>query len=155
MRVRPDACTTPHIQAATIARVWPGGFETVRLAGLVVPAGAQSRDEDLFYGLTAYAVTRRTHEIAIRAALGAERVDVVRMVLRHGMSLTIIGAVIGVVLAAGVSRLWGAWLRGVPPLDPATFVTAAALCVVIGLAACYVPARRAARVEPMVALRCD
>lgn len=71
------------------------------------------------------------------------------------MWLTIIGAVIGVALAAGVSRLWAAWLLGVPPLDPVTFATAAALSVLTGLAACYVPARRATRVDPMVALRCD
>jgi hypothetical protein len=105
------------------------------------------------YGVTAYAVMRRTREIGIRLALGAQRADVVGMVLREGMSLVAIGSVIGLMLAAGASRLLVRLLFGVPPIDPVTFGGAAALFAAIGLAACYVPARRATQIEAMEALR--
>jgi predicted permease len=105
------------------------------------------------YGVTAYAVTRRTREIGIRIALGAERADVVGMVLRQGMSLVVIGSAIGLILAAAASRLLTTLLFGIPPLDPVTFGGAALLFAAIGLAACYVPTRRATRINAMEALR--
>jgi putative ABC transport system permease protein len=105
------------------------------------------------YGLMAYTVTRRTREIGIRIAMGAQRTDVLRMVLRHGLSLVAIGSTIGLALAAGLSRLLVRLLFGVPPLDPVIFGGAAILFAAIGLAACYVPARRAVRINAIEALR--
>jgi putative ABC transport system permease protein len=107
------------------------------------------------YGVTAYAVTRRTREIGIRMALGARRADVVAMVLRQGIWLAVIGSTIGLLLAAGASRVLVGFLVGVAPLDPMVFGGAAALFAAVGLAACYVPARRATHVDPLAALRCE
>jgi ABC-type antimicrobial peptide transport system permease subunit len=86
-------------------------------------------------------------------ALGAQRADVVRMILRQGMRLAISGSAIGLLLAAGASQALGAFLFGVPPLDPAIFGGAAALFGCVGLTACYLPARRATTIDPLVALR--
>jgi predicted permease len=105
------------------------------------------------YGVAAYAVTRRTREIGIRMALGAGRADVVAMVLRQGLWLAVTGSVIGLLLAAGASQALGGFLFGIPPLDPAAFGFAAVLFALVGLAACYVPARRATRIDPLTALR--
>jgi predicted permease len=105
------------------------------------------------YGVTMYMVTRRTREIGIRMALGARRVDVVLMVLRQGMSLVVVGTIVGLILAAGASQVLSVLLFGIPPLDPVVFSAAAALFVITGIAACYVPARRATQIEPIVALR--
>jgi ABC-type antimicrobial peptide transport system permease subunit len=105
------------------------------------------------YGVTAHMVTRRTKEIGIRVALGAQRRNVIGMVLRQGMSLVGSGAVLGLILAAGISQLLGVFLFGIPPLQPIVFSAAAALFAGIGLVACYIPARRATRIEPMKALR--
>jgi predicted permease len=105
------------------------------------------------YGVTAYAVTRRTREIGIRLALGAQRADVLSMVLRQGLRLAAIGTGVGVVLAAAISRLLTSWLFGLPPMDPLTFVGAATLFVTTGLVACYVPAYRATQIDAMTALR--
>jgi len=105
------------------------------------------------YGVTAYAVTCRAREIGIRVAMGAQRSDIVGMVLRHGMWLVAIGSAIGLILAAAASRLLTRLLFGIPPIDPITFAGAATLFAVIGLAACYIPARRAVRVDPVEALR--
>src|SRR5258705_12292188 len=105
------------------------------------------------YGVTAYMVTSRTREIGIRIALGAQPLAVLRMVLRQGLALTLIGAAIGLVLAAGGSRLLGSLLFGVGATDPITFVGSAVLFLVIGLAACYAPARRATQIDAMEALR--
>jgi len=105
------------------------------------------------YGVAAYAVTRRTREIGIRMALGARRADVVAMVLRQGVWLAVIGSAIGLILAAGASRALVAFLFGIAPLDPVIFGGAAVLFAVVGLAACYWPARRATRIDPLTALR--
>jgi putative ABC transport system permease protein len=105
------------------------------------------------YGVTAYMVARRTREIGIRVALGAQRGDVVRMVLRQGMTLAGVGVLIGLMLAAGASQLLATLLFGVPPIDPVTFIGSTLLFVAIGLAACLVPARRAIRINAMEALR--
>jgi predicted permease len=105
------------------------------------------------YGVTAYTVTRRTREIGIRLAMGAQRSDVLLMVLKQGMALVMVGSAIGLLLAAASSRVLVRLLFGVPPLDPLTFAVAAVLLSVIGLAACYVPARRATRISAVEALR--
>lgn len=105
------------------------------------------------YGLLAYEVARRTREIGIRAALGAQNRDVLRLVGGQGLVLIVVGAVFGVAAAAGVTRSLRSLLFGVQPSDPITFLAVIALLLVVGLAACYIPARRATRVDPMVALR--
>jgi len=105
------------------------------------------------YGVTAYAVARRTREIGIRIALGARRTDVVRMVLQEGLSLTLIGAGVGLTLAGATSHVLAAFLFGIPPIDPLTFTGTTLLFVAIGVAACYVPIRRATRIDAMEALR--
>jgi putative ABC transport system permease protein len=105
------------------------------------------------YGVAAYAVTRRTREIGIRLALGAKPSDVVRMVVSQGMSLVAVGSLIGLITAAAASRLLAKLLFGLPRIDLMTFAGAAAAFAVIGLAACYVPARRAIEIDAMEALR--
>ena len=107
------------------------------------------------YGVTAYMVSSRTREIGIRMALGAERASVVRMVLRQGLTLTMIGAAIGLAVAAAASRLLGSLLFGVGATDPLTFIGSTLLFFVVGAAACYVPARRATAIGAMNALRYD
>jgi ABC-type antimicrobial peptide transport system permease subunit len=87
--------------------------------------------------------------------MGAQRSDIIGMVMRHGMGLVGLGAAIGLLLAAATSRLLTRLLFGVPPIDPLTFAGAASLFAAVGLLACYVPARRATRVDPLVALRCE
>jgi predicted permease len=105
------------------------------------------------YGLLSYEVTRRTREIGIRMAIGAQPTSVTRMVLGHGLSLAATGAVVGIAASLGVSRLVASMLFGVKPGDPATLLAVAAFLLVVALAACYLPARRATRVDPLVALR--
>jgi len=107
------------------------------------------------YGVTAYNVARRTREIGIRMALGAQRADVVRMVLGHGVILAIVGSAIGLLSAAVAGRVLSSFLLGVAPADAVTFVAAAGLFTLVGMAACYVPARRATRIDPVEALRYD
>jgi len=105
------------------------------------------------YGLLAYDVARRTREIGIRMAIGAQRGDVVGMVLRQGMLVTIVGVVIGAGGSFAAKRLLDTILYRVKPGDPITLASVTALLVVVALAACYLPARRATRVDPLVALR--
>lgn len=105
------------------------------------------------YGLISYSVSQRTREIGIRVALGAQQRDVMRLVLGQGAKLTAIGVVIGVAAALGLAQLMGSILYGVKATDPLTFVGVAIALAIVALAACYIPARRATRVDPMVALR--
>jgi predicted permease len=107
------------------------------------------------YGVIAYSVSRRTREIGIRMAIGADASEVARLVLRQGMSLTIVGLLIGWLLALAVSSLLGSLLVGVSSHDPYVFVAVTLMVAGISLLACYVPARRAARVDPLLALRQD
>jgi putative ABC transport system permease protein len=93
------------------------------------------------------------HEIGIRLALGAERRSILRMVLGQGVALVLIGASIGLAAAVGVSRSMAGVLYGIRPIDPATFVIVSALLVGVAVSACYLAARRAVRVNPMIALR--
>jgi putative ABC transport system permease protein len=107
------------------------------------------------YGLIAYGVSQRTHEIGIRMALGAPRGSVTRAVLRQGAWLAMTGLAIGIIAALGLTRLLETLLFGVSATDAATFGLVALLLAAVSLAAATIPARRAARVDPMVALRCD
>jgi predicted permease len=104
-------------------------------------------------GIVAYSVSQRTHEIGVRVALGASRSDVLRMVLGEGMRLTLAGLALGLLLAAPAARMISGFLLGLSAGDPAIFMGVVALLTLTGLLACYVPARRALRVDPMAALR--
>jgi len=105
------------------------------------------------YGVISYSVSRRTHEIGIRVALGATRRDILAAIVRQGLQLTTIGVVAGLVAAFGLSRLLRSVLFGVKPSNPGTFIAVSMLLVALALVATVIPARRATKVDPMVALR--
>ena len=105
------------------------------------------------YGAMAYAVSQRTHEIGIRTALGAQRRDVLRLVMRDGAKIALFGIAIGIAGAIALTRLMTSLLFEVKPTDPETFAVVTIVLAIVALAACYVPTRRAMRVDPMVALR--
>jgi predicted permease len=107
------------------------------------------------YGVTAQSVQQRVHEIGIRMALGASSSDVTRMILGQGLKLALTGIACGLLAAAAVSRGMAAILSTVKSSDPVTYVAVAAFFALVTLAACYIPARRGSRVDPIVALRCD
>jgi len=107
------------------------------------------------YGVVRYSVSQRTHEIGIRAALGARRSDIVRLVLGRGLWLIGAGLALGLAGAAGVTRLFGSLLFNVSATDPLTFLAVTLFLSSTVFAACWLPARRAARVDPVVAIRCD
>jgi putative ABC transport system permease protein len=107
------------------------------------------------YGVTSYSVNRRTREIGIRMALGADRGSVLRLVIRQGLVLTAAGIALGLALGAAGAQLLRSLLFGVSALDPVAFGGAALLFGAVAMAASYLPARRATRVDPMLALRAE
>jgi predicted permease len=141
--------------------------ETLRmerlLAKLVTLFGllAQQLASIGLFGVLAYAVSQRTHEIGIRMALGASQTDVMKMVIRQGMTLTVIGIALGLGGTYLLTRYLESWMQlsnmlyGINPNDPLTYGVMAVLLTVVALIACYLPARRATKVDPMIALRCE
>ena len=107
------------------------------------------------YGVVSYAVTRRRSEMGIRMALGAQQGDVLRMVLRQGMTPVFVGLCAGAVVALGIGQYIASLLFQVSPRDPVAFGTSAAMLLIVSAAACLIPARRATRVNPIDALRFD
>jgi putative ABC transport system permease protein len=105
------------------------------------------------YSVISYSVVERTREIAIRQALGARRGNILTLVLRQGVAIALAGIGFGIAAAAGLTRLLSSMLFGVKAIDMVTFFSAAALFLMVALAASYIPARRAAAIEPMAALR--
>jgi len=140
--------TMQQIVADSAAR---NGFYTTLLtifAGLALGLAAIG-----VYGLMAYSVQQRTQEIGVRMALGANPQRVRRMVVVHGIQIALVGVILGVGLTLGLTRLLSSLLYGVKPWDPVTIVFVAVLLSAVTLVATYLPARRASRVDPMVALR--
>ena len=107
------------------------------------------------YGVVAYSVGQRTQEFGIRMALGAQRSDVVRLVLTQGLKLALAGTAIGIAVALALSRVLRQFLFGVRPADPVTIIGVALLLTIVALAACWLPAFRASRIEPTQALRIE
>jgi predicted permease len=107
------------------------------------------------YGVISYFVGQRTQEIGIRMALGAQRGDILQLVLGEGTKMALLGAAVGVAASLGLTRLMARQLFGVSAHDPFTYVSVALLLMLVAIAACYIPARRAMRVDPMASLRCE
>lgn len=139
-------------QTQTIDRLLFGERLVARLSSLFGLLGLLLACIGL-YGLLSYEVARRTREIGIRAALGAQRRDVLRMVVKQGLVLVVFGSAAGIIASLAATRFLQSLLFGVRPTDPWTFAAVCALLMFVGMLACYIPARRATRVDPMVALR--
>jgi ABC-type antimicrobial peptide transport system permease subunit len=145
-----DIRTMPELVAATVA---PQRFNLLMLglfAGLSLLLAMIG-----IYSVMAYAVTQRRHEIGLRFALGAQRRDVMRLVVGQGMRLTLIGIALGLAGSFALTRLMSSLLYGVTATDPITFIMVSAILSAAAFAACYLPARRAATIDPMVALRSE
>jgi ABC-type antimicrobial peptide transport system permease subunit len=138
-----DDVLDQEVQPRQVQAMLLGGFAALALALACVG----------IYGVMAYLVTQRNHEIGLRMALGARPGSILRLVLARGALLTLTGAGMGIGAAMIVTRLMRSLLSGVTPMDPLTIAGAAILLTVVALAACYIPARRAMRVDPMEALR--
>jgi putative ABC transport system permease protein len=144
LRIRPmDAVISSALSRPRFNLLLLSSFAVVALALAAVG----------IYGVLAYLVTQRTREIGIRMALGARTADVLRLVLREGMAPVVIGGIVGMLAALAATRAIRTMLFGVTPLDAVSFAAAPAILAAVALLACYVPARRATRVDPLVALR--
>jgi putative ABC transport system permease protein len=143
-----DVKTMEEVRAISIS-VYSIGSATMTIFAIVALLLAAVG----IYGVMAFAVSQRTQEIGIRMALGARAFDVLKLVLRNGMSLAIIGAVIGILGAFAITRFMASLLFGVSPTDVVTFASVTAALLLVALLACYLPARRATKVDPLVALR--
>jgi putative ABC transport system permease protein len=141
------------LDAAIAATVAPQRFVAVLL--LFFAALALLLAMVGIYGVMSYSVAQRTQEIGIRIALGAQAPDVLKLIVGQGLMLALSGAAIGIAASIGLTRLMAGLLYGVSPTDPATYLVIGGLLVGVALMACYFPARRATRVDPMVALRCE
>jgi ABC-type antimicrobial peptide transport system permease subunit len=133
-----NSAAEPRFQTALV-----GSFGTLGLLLAIIGV----------YGVISYSVVQQTHEIGVRMALGAQRRDILHMILREGMLLAITGIAIGIGGALALTRVLRSMLFEIEPTDPATFVGVAIFLTIAALAACYIPARRAMKVDPMVALR--
>jgi putative ABC transport system permease protein len=148
----------PIANVRTLDRILSASTAQQRFSALllgVFAAVAMSLAAVGIYGVLSYAVTQRTPEIGIRMALGAARGDVLRLVVGAGMRLALLGVAVGLVVAFGLTRLMSALLFGVSPTDPMIFGLIPLLIVIVALLACWVPARRATKVDPMIALRAE
>jgi putative ABC transport system permease protein len=146
----------PLSNVATMAELL-GEEAAQRRMGMIMLAGFSALALLLasigIYGVLAYFVTQHTNEIGVRQALGATPRNILFLVLKKGMGLTLAGVAIGLVAAFALTRLMSSLLFGVKAADPLTFVTVPLVLVVVALLACYLPARRATKVDPLVALR--
>jgi putative ABC transport system permease protein len=148
----------PLGEAMTLSRLINAEFKSVMLTSAVVTwAGALAFFLSMLglYGVLAFAVGERRREIGIRMALGAEARDVLRLVIAQGLRLALVGVVVGLLAAYGATRLIKSLLYGVSATDAPTFFVIALLLLVVALLACWIPARRATKVDPLLALRCD
>jgi putative ABC transport system permease protein len=145
-----DVRTLAEVTAASVEgprfRAWLLGLFAL-LALALAAAG--------LYGVMSYAVERRTREIGVRVALGAQGSDVLRLVIGEGLRLTLVGSALGVAASLALTRLMAGLLFGVSATDPLVFAGVTLTLAGVALAACWIPARRAAKVDPMIALRCE
>ena len=140
-----DAFSTNGLFAFRIVAMLGGAFGLIALSLAIVG----------LYGVVSFVVGRRTQEIGIRMALGAQRSDVLRMILTNGISLATAGVVIGTVVALAAAPLMRSLLNGVSPRDPLTFVATSLILLTATFVASWIPAHRATRVDPNMALRCE
>jgi len=148
----------PVYEVRTLARHLDNSLTPQRLAAVLISGFgflAMALAAIGMYGVMAYTVAQRTRELGIRLALGAQARDVLMLVMRQGITLACAGVLIGLCGAFALTRLMETLLYGVSPTDPLTFVVIALLLVIVSLLACWIPARRATKVDPMIALRCE
>jgi ABC-type antimicrobial peptide transport system permease subunit len=139
----------------TLIAVVDAGYRVITKLMIFFGALAMFLGSIGIYGVMAHLVSQRIHEIGIRMALGASSVQVMRMVIGSGLKLAAVGIAVGILLALGATRSLTTLLYQVAPNDPLTFVAVPILFVAVVLAACYLPARRGMRVDPLLALRCE